>query len=117
MRKSVFNLVLIILVLFGAYYVLAAIDNVTLDSPAKGFNTTNTSTVTFQCTASPRSNSSGEGNVTNITLGFNFTGTGTGNGSIVVNTTQHLANGTNTSVFTISRLPDGRFLWSCLGAN
>ncbi len=111
------SLFLIILVLFGAYYVIAGINNVTLDSPTGAANYSNASgsTATFQCTAVPNATEY----VGNISLGFNFTDAGAPNASIVLNISQNLSNGTNTSVFIFNTgtLREGRYLWSCLAAN
>ena len=126
-NRFIFSSILAILVLLGAYYVVASITSVEIDSPVT-LNGTNITSITFQCTAahnisgdnSPTNVSNGTGIVRNISIGFNFTGTGGAlgnNGSIVINATQNLSNGTNTSVFTIANLPEGRFLWGCLAAN
>ena len=109
MRKSVFNLVLIILVLFGAYYVLAGISAVTLTSP--GDNEINSSNdIVFQCSGTP----DGTEAIRNISVGLNNTGNAT-NQIILNNTNTTLIS--NSSVLTVLNIPDGRYVWNCLAAN
>ena len=109
MRKSVFNLVLIILVLFGAYYVLAGISAVTLTSP--GDNEINSSNdIVFQCSGTP----DGTEAMRNISVGLNNTGNAT-NQIILNNTNTTLIS--NSSVLTVLNIPDGRYVWNCLAAN
>ncbi|MDP3917914.1 MAG: hypothetical protein Q8Q30_01935 [Candidatus Woesebacteria bacterium] len=112
-KKVLLNSILMILMLLGAYYVFAGINNVTLDSPATGANTTNTS-VTFQCTATPN----GTETVTNISIGFNFSdGNGAyGQSHIVINRTNTTVVA-NTTIFAYTAFPEGRFLWNCIAGN
>ena len=107
------SLILIILVLFGAYYVYAGITGMTLNSPTSGTNTSNND-VSFQCTAT----TNGE-NVSNISIGLNSTGNSTD--QIFINVTNDTGtnafNISNITNFIVNNIPDGRFVWNCLGAN
>ncbi len=104
-----FNLVLIILVLLGAWYVFAGVSTVTLISPADVANTSNNDVV-FECSGVP----DGLEAIRNISVGLNNTGNATD--QLILNNTNTtlVANASN---LTVANLEDGRFVWNCLAAN
>jgi hypothetical protein len=73
---------------------------VTLDSPIDSF-TTNKSSVNFSCSATENIQ------LTNISIFTNISG------SFVLNQTSIKTGFTNSTIFNISNIPDGYYIWNC----
>ena len=109
MRKSVFNLFLIILVLFGAVYVWAAINQVAFTTPVDNA-TSSTNDIEFGCSAVPGDTDG----LANFSYAFNFT-----SDALLINVTNSTFNAAvrNSSLVTVSNIPDGKYKWSCIAVN
>jgi len=109
--KKLFNILLVMLTtMVFAYFVYAAVDSVSLDSPADNY-WSSSANVSFNCTAVMNDSEEIPGN---ISLFFGLTS----DYSLTFNSTNQsaLENATTTQI-DVTNIPDGNYTWTCYAAN